>query len=165
MTTPDELRAAMRSAQVSGKGQYIEEGRHVLDVDKALVKRTTIDGNTKESWIIEFKVIESSNSTHEVGSTRSYVENPANAGWLGRFKYALLAIAGINPDGKISTADENTVGDIVACLRYDEERVRLGWPENFLKGRRVHCEGMPGKSRAGGNVTNKKWSPVSTVPA
>lgn len=159
--TPDELRAAMRSAQPSGRGNYLEDGRHVLEVDKALCKRTTFEGKTKESWIIEFKVVESSNSTHEVGSTRSYIENPENAGWLGRFKSALLAIGGVDPSSKISPEIETAVGDILAALRFDEERVRLGWPVDFLKGRRVFCEGSKGKSRSGSDVTNKKWQPIA----
>jgi hypothetical protein len=130
----DALRAAMRSAQVSGKGQYIGDGRHLLEVDKALVKRSTFEGNTKETWIIEFKVIESSNPTHEAGQTRSYVENPANAGWMGRFKGALLALIGAET---VTPKAEAAIGDIFVALRHDEERVALKLPENFLHGRRA----------------------------
>lgn len=157
----DQLRAAMRSAQVSGKGQYIGEGRHLLEVDKALVKRSTFEGNTKETWIIEFKVIESSNPTHEVGQTRSYVENPANAGWMGRFKGALLGLIGAET---VTPQAEAAIGDLFVALRHDEERVALKLPENFLHGRRVRCEGMAGKSKKGGDITNLRWSVAERQP-
>src|ERR1700676_131513 len=154
----EALRASMRSAQPSGRGSYIEEGRHSLEVDKCCGKRSNIDGRWKETYIAEFKVLESSNSTHEVGSTRSYAENPENAGWMGRWKSFLAAAAGLNPDKKMTTQDEDIISDMIAALRYDEHRIAKGWPENFLHGRQVRCEGAPGKSRGGTPITNKKWT-------
>ena len=162
----DALRAAMRAAQVNGRGLYIGNGTHILNVDKALCKRTLIQGNWKETWIVEFKVAASSAADHEVGQTRSYVENPQNAGWMDRFKGALVAICGIDMGTrKLTAEEEDTIGNIFVALRYDEERVRLGWPENFLKGRQVVCEGSDGKSLKGISVTNKKWSPYVAAPA
>lgn len=157
----EQLRASMRSAQVFGKGQYVEEGRHLLEIKLLKYNRTIMEGAAKESYIAEFIVVESSNPSHEVGSTRTYIENPANAGWLGRFKAFLLAAAGIDPNGKVSVQDEDTIGDMFAALRYDEFRASKQWPENFMAGRRVKCEGMPGKSKKGGAITNKNWSPVA----
>lgn len=159
----DALRAAMKAAQPSGKGVYIEAGQHVLDIDRAFVKRSMQGGMTKESWIVEFKVVSSTNPTHEVGSTRSYVENPANQGWMERFKSFLSAAVGADPTGKISAEDEITISDVTVALRFDEYRIERGWPENFLKGRRLHCEGMAGVSKSGGPVTNKKWTPAPSV--
>lgn len=160
MSEIDELRKAMAAAQVNGRGLYVGNGQHVLVVDKALVKRTQIQGTFKESWIIEFKVVQSTAADHEVGSTRSLVENPQNAGWMDRFKGALVAIVGADGSAKLSPEVEKAVGDIFVALKYDEERVKLGWPTDFLKGRMVLCEGTPGVSRGKGTpVTNKKWSP------
>ena len=160
--TPEELRAAMRSAQPSGKGQYIEDGRHYLKIDKAIYKRTLVGATAKESWIIEFKVIESTNTTHEVNSTRSYVENPQNAGWDGRFMACLLAAIGVDPASPSANAPDvrAKLGDIMVAIQYDEERKRMGLPENFLAGLCVYCEGFAGKSRGGTPVTNKKWTPA-----
>jgi hypothetical protein len=162
----DALRASMRSAQVAGKGQYVGEGRHVLEVDKCFVKRSSYDGVQKETYICEFKVLESSNPTHEAGSTRTYAENPANLGWLGRWKGCLLGLIGVDPAGKVPAEAETAVGDIIVALRYDDERIKLGFPENFLKGRRVRCEGMAGKSKGkdgkpGTDIVNKRWTPAS----
>lgn len=156
----EELRKSMQAAQPSGRGQYLDQGRHELEIDKAFVKRTTFEGKTKESWIVEFKVISSTNPSHEVGSTRSYVENPNNDGWMGRFKAFLVAVAGIPGAQKLNPQDEQLISDITVALRYDEYRVERQWPENFLKGRRVLCEGMPGKSRNNTPITNKKWEPI-----
>ena len=162
----EALRAAMRTAQVNGRGAYIGNGRHVLEAGKVFCKRTSLQGTIKESWIAEFKVVSSSAADHEVGSTRSFVENPANAGWMDRWKGCLVALCGLDGNGRKLTAEEETViGDIFVALRYDEFRVQKGWPENFLSGRIVNCEGTAGKSKAGGDVTNKKWSPYVSPAA
>jgi hypothetical protein len=160
-TEIEALRATMKAAQASGKGQYIEAGRHLLEVDRCFVKRSQQSGTIKESWICEFKVIESSNPTHEVGSTRSYVENPANKGWLERWKSFMLAAIGVDPSATPTPAGaDDAVADMFVALRYDEARVSMQLPDNFLKGKRVACEGMAGKSLSGGPVTNKKWTPA-----
>lgn len=156
----EALRNSMRAAQVPGGGSYVEAGQHVLDVDNCFVKQSAKEGAIKTTWICEFKVVASTNPSHEVGSTRSYVENPLNEGWLGRFKGFLAAAVGCDPT-KLSPTDENTIGDIVVALRYPEFRTAQGWPDNFLKGRRVKCEGMPGLSKKGKPITNKKWEPVT----
>jgi hypothetical protein len=161
----EALMASMRAAQPVGRGSYVEDGRHLLQVEKAMCKRTLIGGNWKESYIIEFKVLESSNPTHEVGSTRTYVEAPKNAGWEGRFKSCVFALCGINPEGPKNPVQDQTFAEIVAALRYDEFRVSKGWPENFLKNRVVSCEGAPGKSQKGTPVTNKRWTPVAQPAA
>ncbi len=165
MTTEIEaLRATMKAAQAAGKGQYIGEGRHLLEVARCFVKRSAQGGTVKESWICEFKVIESSNATHEVGSTRSYVENPANQGWLERWKSFMLAAIGVDPSAQPTPAGaDDAVANLFVALRYDEERVKMNLPENFFKGKRVSCEGMSGTSRLGGPVTNKKWTPAAEV--
>jgi hypothetical protein len=165
MSEIDDLRASMRAAQPSGKGQYIEQGRHELEIKNCFVKRSTQEGRIKETWICEFTVITSTNPSHEPGSTRSYAENPENAGWMGRFKSFLTAAVGVPSNAKLSPADEQTIGDVTVALRFDEERTRMGWPENFLKGRRVLCEGMAGKSKGGIEITNKKWEPAAPVAA
>jgi hypothetical protein len=155
----DALRKLMKTASPSGRGSYLEDGRHILQVKAAQCKRTNFEGKWKEAYILEFTVVQSTNPTHEVGSTRSYVENPENLGWLTRFKPALAALAGVNPYAKISQEDEETIADMIAALRYDEFRKSKQWPENFLVGRMCECEGSPGKSKNGTPITNKKWAP------
>lgn len=161
----EALRASMRASQVVGRGQYIEDGRHTLEVKLVKCHRTQIDGRWKESYIVECTVLASSNPTHEVGSTRSYVENPENSGWMSRFKGFLAAAAGLAPDRPIAPADQEVISDMIAAIRYDEFRTSKGWPENFLAGRRLTCEGMPGKARSGTPVTHKKWAPYVEAPA
>lgn len=160
-TEIEMLRASMRQAQVYGKGQYLEEGVHELEIIKVKHQRTLVEGAAKESLIAEFKVLSSSNPTHQVGSTRSYVENLVNTGWLSRFKAFMIAAIGVDPEGKVPTEAEEATSDMYVALRSDEERVKLGLPENFMAGRRVRCEGMAGKSKKGGPVTNKKWLPLA----
>lgn len=155
----EALRKAMMAAQPSGRGKYIEDGTHLLKLDKGFVKRTQIGAKWKESYIFEFVVEGSTNATHEAGSKRSYVENPENDGWDSRIKACILALMGLDPDKKLTPAENESYGDIVAALRYDEFRIAKGLPENFLGGRYAICEGTAGKSRSGGPVTHKKWAP------
>lgn len=157
----DELRELMRKAQVSGKGAYVEAGQHVLDLDRALFKRSVQGSKVKESWIFEFKVVQSNNPTHEVGQTRSYVENTANDGWLERVKPCLAALCGKDPYGKLSPQDEDEISFVFAAIKFPDWGAQQGLPENFLKGRRVACEGTSGTSRGGTPITNKKWAPMA----
>src|SRR4029077_2957993 len=159
--TPDELRKAMGAVQPSQRGAYIEDGRHELELVNAQFKRSAQNGTAKESWIFEFKILASTNPTHEIGSTRAYIENPANLGYFERMTSCLLALCGRDPGGAVSPADRELLGNVVVAIQYDEERKRMNFPENFLAGRRVLCEGAQGKSRSGGPVTNKKWMPTA----
>ena len=162
----EALRASMRAAQVFGKGQYILVGRHDLEVLKLFYKRTLIDGVAKESIIAEFKVTATTNPEMSSGETRSVVYTFDKKGWMSRFKALILALVGVDPDGRIPADVEIAVGDIYAALRDDSERIRLGLPENFLFGKRVHVEGIPGTIRGGPNVgkpiVDLKWTPAAT---
>lgn len=160
-TDIEALRASMRSAQVYGKGRYFKEGRYLLEVDKMFYKRSTAEGVTSENIICEFKIIESSNAEMEVGSSVSTVFSFKHVGWLPRLKSLLIALVGVDPDGKIPAAAENAATDCYIALRSDEERTKMGLPENFFHGKRVNAEAIPGKSKKGGDVTNMKWSPVA----
>jgi len=164
-TEIDQLRASMRAAQVFGKGQYILIGRHDLDVLKLFYKRTLIDGVAKESIIAEFTVRASTNPEMVVGETRSVVYTFDKKGWMSRFKALVLALVGVDPDGRVPLEAENAIGDIYAALRSDEERVKLGLPENFLAGKHVHVEGIPGTIRGGPNagkpIVDLKWTPAT----
>lgn len=156
----EALKAQMRAAQVFGKGQYFEKGQYTLEVDKLFYKRTLVEGVAKENIICEFKVLSSSNPTVETGETRSTVFAFHHKGWLPRFKALLIALAGVDPDGRVPPETESLVMDLYVALRSDEERKRMKLPENFLKGRRVRAEAFPGKSQRGVDVTNMKWSPI-----
>jgi len=154
----ETLRQSMRAAQVYGKGQYFEAGLYGLQVQKVFYKRTLIDGTAKENIIAEFTVIESNDPTI-IGSSRSSVFSFAHKGWLPRFKALLLGLIGVDQDGKISDAANEAVEDIYIALRSDEERVKLGFPPNFLTGKYIRAEAMPGVSQMGKPVTNMKWIP------
>jgi hypothetical protein len=87
---------------------------------------------------------------------------------MDRFKGALVAIVGaeVQSNGKVAQAVDDMVGDIIVFLRYPEERVKKNIPEKFLCGRRVYCEGTPGKSKGKGTpVTHKKWAPAPAAAA
>lgn len=156
----EALRQAMRAASVTGGGSYVEEGQHLLEIANCFVKQSAMEGKIKTTWICEFKVIESTNPTHEVGSMRSYVENPENQGWIGRWKTFLAAAIGADPN-RITPELEKQIGDITVALRHEDARKELGFPENFLKGQRVRCQGTPGLSKVKKiNITNKIWEPA-----
>jgi len=159
----EQLRQSMRAAQVFGKGQYFQEGRYHLEVIKFFYKKTFIDGSSKENFICEFKVLASSRADVEIGSTRSTVFSCSHAGWLPRLKALMLALVGVDPDSKIPKEAEDATVDMYVAMRDDGERQRLGLPENFLAGRQVFAEAIPGKSKKGGDVTNMRWTPVDST--
>lgn len=165
MATVEELRKAMAGAQVFGKGQYILLGMHELEVNKLFYKKTLIDGVATESIICEFKVEKTNNDEMEIGETRSVVFRFDKKGWLSRFKSLVLALIGVDPDGKISKEAESAVGDIYAALVHDDERVRLKLPENFMTGKKVKVEGIPGTIKngpqAGKSLVDLKWTPLA----
>lgn len=160
----EDLMTAMGAAVPTGRSAYVEEGVHILKLKLAKGQRTSYDGKSKESYVFEFEVLQSSNPSHEVGSTRGYVENMNNDGALGRIKACLIALCGIPSSHKLTPDDENKIKYMIAAIRYDDFRARLGWPENFLKDRVVFCEGSEGKSKKGTDITHKKWEPY-TPPA
>lgn len=159
MSEIDEFRAAMRQAVPSGRGNYVEEGTHTLQIVRVLYKRTVINAKAKESYIAELKIVHSTNPTHEVGSQRSYIENPDNLGYDGRFKAFMIAACGLDPSVKLSAENNEAMVDFLAALRFDEYRAQKGYPENWLAGRMVVCAGSKGQSRSGSPVTNKIWTP------
>lgn len=163
MSDIDALRASMRAAQVFGKGRYFSEGRYELEVLKLFYKRTLVEGSAKENIICEFKVLHTSAKDVEAGATISSVFSFHHKGWLPRFKALVLALIGVDPDAKIPREAEEAATDVYVALRDDGERQRLGLPENFMAGKRVSAEAMPGKSQKGTPVTNMKWTPVNTV--
>lgn len=168
MATAEEIEAyrkAMDQAQVFGQGQYILLGKHVLKVLKLIEKRTMVGATAKESIVAEFEVLASTNPNMVVGETRSTVYRKDKQGWEGRFKAMAYALIGHDPELQPSEKVRKTYQDVSAALRYDEERKRLGWPENFMAGAIVNAEGMPGFIKNGANagkeIVNIKWTPYA----
>lgn len=163
MSEIDDLRKAMREAQVFGKGQYILLGLHLLEVQKQFYKRSLIDGVAKESIVTEFTVKESNNPEMVIGETRSNVYNFEKKGGLSRFKAMTFGLIGIDPDGKLSPQAHEAATDVLVALKFDQERVRLGLPENFMTGRLVISEGIKGSIKtgphAGKECVDLKWRP------
>jgi hypothetical protein len=165
MATIEELRASMKGAQVFGRGTYIGVGLYLLKIARVKFQRTMIQGTAKESMIVEFEVLSSTCPDHAVGSTVSYVEATKNAGWLDRFKAFLTAAAGVDPYGKVSPDVEEEVAQLYCMIRDDDYRTKQGFPDNFLAGTVVACEGTAGKAKSGSPVTNKRWAPAPAAAA
>jgi hypothetical protein len=162
----NEIRKAMRAAQVTGSGDYITSGTHLLELTRAKFNRTMIQAKAKESMIFEFKVHTSSHPDKmPVGETRSYVDNPDNTGYLGRVKGCILALMGVDPNGKVSPNDDEAATEVYCALLDDSIRVGHQWPENFLAGNFVICEGFDGVSQTNHKpIVKKNWKP-SPKPA
>jgi hypothetical protein len=158
------LRKSMRAAQVFGKGQYILNGQHHLHLQTLRYKCTVIDGVAKESIAAEFTVILTTNPEIAIGETRSTVYTFDKKGWLSRFKAMTLALCGVDPYGRVIPEAEQGAEDVYAALKFDSERVRLQLPEDFMSGRQVRVEGIPGMIKTGPNagkaITDLKWIPV-----
>jgi hypothetical protein len=166
MVDINEIRKAMRAAQVTGSGDYITSGTHLLELTRAKFQRTMIQAKSKESMIFEFKVHSSTTPDKMVpGETRSYVDNPDNTGYLGRVKGCILALMGVDPNGKVLPADDEAATELYCACVDDSIRVSHEWPENFLAGRFVICEGFDGVSQTNHKpIVKKNWKP-SAAPA
>lgn len=158
----EAIRKAMRAANVTGSGDYITSGKHYLELVRAKFQTTMIESKAKQSMIFEFKVhATTAPDKMPIESTRSYVDNPDNTGYLGRVKACLFALLGVDPNGKITEAQETSIVDVYGALVFESERVRLGLPDNFLAGRFVVCEGFDDTSRTNKKpIVKKNWYPA-----
>lgn len=158
----DRLRRVMGAANPAGSGQYFDPGTYIAKLTKHFYKLAQ-DGTGKEFVIFEFEVLQSSNPDIKVGSTRSETADPSKKGWEARL-YALIdALLGIDPKSPLATSPEvrTQVVQISCALFSNEERQRMGLPENFLALRQpiVKVEAYPKDTQAGKHITATKYAP------
>ena len=148
----------MRGAQVYGKGVYVEEGRHVLEIDRLFFKRTSF-GRELSKASVHLRVqkgdreLEPYSRNRVDALVRRGPDEPRDGSDGSRRFFSPPPVA--TPSQKHSPEDEEAIGNIIVALKWEEERARLGWPENFIEGPRRGrpiSGGMKGTSKKGGPV-------------
>lgn len=166
MTTEIEaLRALMRAAVLTGKGNYLPLGTHKLLVEKFFFKGPGT--NTPMGlFISEFKMVETTNAQANKGGTYSEVFDLAKTGWDGRMKKFVLATLGVDRRGVITEEMHDLFADIRFSAQFESERQKLSAkyghaPEQFLLGRHVIGEGTDYTTKKNVKIVSTEFSPVS----
>lgn len=136
-------------ARVGQGGLYFLPGIYKVKI----IRFFAMESRKKEDLIIaECEILESDNPQRKVGSKPSWVVNLKQDAALGNIKGFLAACLGIDP------SDEEAVNEQVT-EDFCEEAVDED--ENPMGGVVVGLEAVDIKTRAGGDFTLHKWSPVA----
>lgn len=127
------------------------EGLHVLKVLRCTMPKD------KVALILEFEVVQSTNVSHEPGSQRSvYLASQFRESMMRQVNAAVGAIYGVDPKDDAARA---------RFLPHASTIIRKALSdENFLEGRTVGCEGVPGDKtnpKTGERYVNYLWNAMS----
>jgi hypothetical protein len=165
MPTIEELRAAMRSAVLTGKGNYLPLGMHDVQITKFFFKSPGTN-SPMGLFLAEFTVSKSTDPNVTIGGTYSEGFDPAKVGWMERMKKFLLATLGMDWRGTIPVE----VHDLCADIRFSEEFPQTELapaikkyghkPADFLVGRSVRAEGTPYTTKTHKEIVSVRWIPT-----
>ena len=141
------LFTGIEDAQVGQGGVYFLEGKYLVEI----VKVMTLNSRKKEDlFIVEAKILKSSNPERKVGITASWIVNLKHDAALGNIKGFVAAANGISPSDK-EEVDRNV----------DEEAVEYACSEdNPLAGVQLDLECVQIKTREKRDFTLHKWNPA-----
>lgn len=169
----EDMFKGMIDAQPIGRGNYINEnGEFLVTISKAFGK----DGFKGKSFVLEFKIDESSNPAVPVGATRSWTvkwdkkQNHADLKAMALAAFGLDALVGTedvpnkrDADAKATYLVYAAAGAAVAGAASDKAKELLGIAgdggEAFV-GQQLRLTTEKTKTQAGGDFTRHTWSPV-----
>ena len=141
--------AGLGNAQPSVKTPTLTPGKYRLQVQTGGVKLFRSPKDQSDFFIVNFKVVESSNEAHPLGATRGYVVKiTGNLSALGNIKAVLAACAGLR-------ADKDSLADI------DESFVETAISSDALAGVVVDVDVHETTTRKGTPFNVHSWSPVT----
>lgn len=94
MSDIDALFSGMQNAPMFGRGNYMGEGLYKVEIQKVFVKKRFKGGNV---FICEFKILESNNEKHKVGTTGSWCPKLELPNTFGDIKSLMFSATGTNP--------------------------------------------------------------------
>jgi hypothetical protein len=165
-TSFDDLIESMGKAPMKRKGTYMEEGLFTVEIINTLRKQgwnKTFTARDKDLFIAEFRILESTNPAHPVGSTASWACKDPVTGNAGDVKAFMLAVAGVDPRTVKDTdakAQKQAALLAYAAMGEAEALKALELEDGFVQGKRVKLETRKVKTKAGGDFTVHAWSPV-----
>ncbi len=168
MSSFDDMVAKMKKAPLRrGGGDYLGEGLFEVEILSTIRKMAWNKAFTvrdRELFIAEFKITDSNNPAHAVGSSASWsCKEPSSDNGSGDVKAFCIAAVGKDPRQVKDNDDQaQTQATLLAFAAMGEAEAfkRLDLPENFFVGRRLRLETKLVKTKAGGDFTKHIWSPV-----
>jgi hypothetical protein len=173
----EDLFAGMATATMSGGGNYMTPGQYVVEVVNIRLK----SGYKGRSFIFEFRIVESNNPNHPVGSSGSYVilldnPDPKKRGYaFGDMKAVFFALDGKDPkkvkDPAVDPQAHEEAVELSKLALQEDYCKEKGLEPGFLSGTRVKLECRTKKTNPspqkpqGGEFTVHDWSPVAAGEA
>ena len=163
MSDIDEMFAGMANAAPPGRGTYInDDGTYRVEVVKAFGK----SGFRGKSFIVEFKVLTSSNPNVPVGCTRSWtvkwdkIQNHADLKAFALAATGIEAVATSKRDADITATYMvyAAAGQLVAGDAAIKAKELLGDDGPPFDGFQVMLDTEKTRTQAGGDFTRHKWS-------
>jgi len=139
--------AGIESARVGGGGIYFLQGIYRVEIVKVFAMKGR---KGDDLFIVETKILESDNAERRVGGSCSWVVNLKHEPALGNIKGFIAAANGIDPTNKAEVDSQVNEEAVEAACHAD----------NPLEGIIIDLEATEIKTKAGGDFTLHKWSPV-----
>jgi hypothetical protein len=141
------LFSGVKDAKVGQGGLYYLDGQYKVEIERVFTMKSR---KREDLFIVETKILESSNAKRPEGMRPSWVVNLKQDAALGNIKGFVAAANGIDP-ADVEQVDANV----------DEEACEFACSkENPLKGVVLNLECVTVKTREGGDFTLHKWSPA-----
>jgi hypothetical protein len=167
--TFDEQVEKMKKAQMGRGGKDWIEGAGLFDIEVLTTKKMwgwnkAFTVRDKELFIVQFRIVSSTNPNHVEGSTASWTCKEPSDGGSGDVKAFCIAAVGIEPRLVKETDDAAQLQASLlslAAMGEAEAFKRLSLPEDFFIGRRLKLETKIVTTKAGSPFTKHIWSPAA----
>lgn len=170
----DTLFKGMAGAPIFGSGNYMGEGAYLVETTRMFVKPRAVKGGTV--FICEFRILESTNPKHVVGTTGSWVPKVELPNTFGDIKSLMLSILGVDPKSVGSTDPAENPNYAEALAQHAQaallaraacgsetakaELAKAGVTDEIWLGQRVRLECSQITTRDGHPFTKHVWSPA-----
>jgi hypothetical protein len=162
----DQLFAGMANAPMFGRGNYMAEGVYLVEITNVFVKPRFKGGNV---FIAEFKILESNNEKHKVGTTGSWCPKIELPNTFGDIKSLMFAASGTDPKA-VKQEDTAAHGQASLLARAacgseaaKKELAALGVDDPSIVGCQVRLECTQTKTRENRDFTRYTWSPAEAA--
>lgn len=147
------LIAGLKDAKTFGQGTFLDPGLYGLEITTCLLKPLRTGGH---AFIMETKVLESSNPKHPVGSKASWFqgfkEREVAFGSIKLAFYAVLGLDAVKDKEKIEKDVDPVIETMFAKVV----------TENIFAGKKVSCQVSMKKTKKGLDFSLHTFSPYAT---
>jgi hypothetical protein len=166
----DKLFEGMGKAPMFGRGNYMAEGLYVVELTNVFVKPRFKGGNV---FIAEFKILESNNDKHKVGTSGSWCPKLELPNTFGDIKSLVFASTGTDPKSvkaeDVEAHNDATLLARAACgsdsAKKELEAKGIKGEAASIVGARVRLECIQTKTKENKDFTRYTWSPPTATQA